>query len=418
MPNKDAAARSSPEPLDIHRIRADFPILETRVRGKPLVYLDSTASAQKPQTVIDALGRFYRTQSSNVHRGLHELSMQATEAYEASRVKVQRFIGAADSREIVYTRGTTESINLVARSLSDQPSRHGSEILITEMEHHSNIVPWQQYCERTASKLRVAPVNDAGELVLDEFEKRLSSRTTLVAVTHVSNALGTHNPVERIVELAHAAGALVLLDGAQGVVHETVDVQALDCDFYAFSGHKLYGPTGIGVLYGKLGLLESLPPFQGGGDMIRSVSFEHTTYNDVPHKFEAGTPDIAGAIGLGAAVDYLQEWGMDRITAHERTLLSYALRTLQDLPRVRLVGTAKHRSGVISFTVEGIHPHDVGTILDREGIAVRAGHHCAQPLMQRMGVPATVRASIGCYTLPEEFDALAAGIGTTIKVFA
>ncbi len=418
MPNKDAAARSSKEPLDIRRLRADFPILETRVHGKPLVYLDSTASAQKPQAVIDAVERFYRTQSSNVHRGLHELSMQATEAYEASRVKVQRFIGAADSREIVYTRGTTESINLVARSLSDQPSRHGSEILITEMEHHSNIVPWQQYCERTSARLLVAPINDAGELVLDEFEKRLSSRTTLVAVTHVSNALGTHNPVERIVESAHAAGALVLVDGAQGVVHEPVDVQALNCDFYAFSGHKLYGPTGIGVLYGKLELLESLPPFQGGGDMIRSVSFERTTYNDVPHKFEAGTPDIAGAIGLGAAVDYLQEWGMDRITAHEQALLSYAVRTLQDLPRVRLVGTAKQRSGVISFNVDGIHPHDVGTILDQEGIAVRAGHHCAQPLMQRMGVPATVRASIGCYTLPEEFDALAAGIGATIKVFA
>ena len=409
---------SFPEPLDLQRIRADFPILERRVHGKPLVYLDSTASAQKPQAVLDALQFFYRTQSSNVHRGLHELSMQATESYEGSRDKIQRFIGAADRREIVFTRGTTESINLVARSLSDQASRHGSEILITEMEHHSNIVPWQQYCERTGARLKVAPVNDAGELLLDEFEKLLSSRTTLVAVTHVSNALGTHNPVERIVELAHDAGALVLVDGAQGVVHEAVDVQALDCDFYAFSGHKLYGPTGIGVLYGKLGLLESLPPFQGGGDMIRSVSFERTTYNDVPHKFEAGTPDIAGAIGLGAAVDYLQQWGMDRITAHEQALLSYAVRTLQDLPRVRLVGTAMQRSGVISFNVDGIHPHDVGTVLDQEGIAVRAGHHCAQPLMQRMGVPATVRASIGCYTLPEEFDALAAGIAATIKVFA
>jgi cysteine desulfurase/selenocysteine lyase len=417
MPSKEIAARSFPEPLDLQRIRADFPILERRVHGKPLVYLDSTASAQKPQAVLDALQFFYRTQSSNVHRGLHELSMQATESYEGSRDKIQRFIGAADRREIVFTRGTTESINLVARSLSDQASRHGSEILITEMEHHSNIVPWQQYCERTGARLKVAPVNDAGELLLDEFEKLLSSRTTLVAVTHVSNALGTHNPVERIVELAHDAGALVLVDGAQGVVHEAVDVQALDCDFYAFSGHKLYGPTGIGVLYGKLELLESLPPFQGGGDMIRSVSFEGTTYNDAPHKFEAGTPDIAGAIGLGAAVDYLQQWGMERIAAEEQALLKYALRTLQDLPRVRLVGTAKQRSGVISFNVDGIHPHDVGTILDQEGIAIRAGHHCAQPLMQRMGVAATVRASVGCYTLPEEFDALAAGIGATIKVF-
>ncbi len=417
MPHENAAARSAPGPLDIRRIRADFPILERRVHGKPLVYLDTTASAQKPQAVIDALDRFYLTQNSNVHRGLHELSMQATEAYEASRVKIQRFIGAADSREIIYTRGTTESINLVARSLGDLASRHGSEILVTEMEHHSNIVPWQQYCERTGARLRVAPINDAGELRLDEFEKRLSSRTTLVAVTHVSNALGTHNPIERIVELAHDAGALVLVDGAQGVVHETLDVQALGCDFYAFSGHKLYGPTGIGVLYGKRDLLESLPPFQGGGDMIRSVSFDGTTYNDLPHKFEAGTPNIAGAIGLGAAVDYLQEWGMERIAASEQALLSYAVRTLQDLPRVRLVGTARQRSGVISFNVDGIHPHDVGTILDQEGIAVRAGHHCAQPLMQRLGITATVRASVGCYTLPEEFDALAAGIEATIKVF-
>jgi cysteine desulfurase/selenocysteine lyase len=415
--DNNVTTRRRTEPLDVRRLRADFPILQQRVHGKPLVYLDTTASAQKPRSVVDALDRFYLTQSSNVHRGLHELSMQATEAYEGSRSKVQRFIGAADSREIVYTRGTTESINLVARSLGDQRSRHGDEILISEMEHHSNIVPWQQYCERTGAKLRVAPINDAGELRLDEFEKLLSSRTTLVAVTHVSNALGTRNPVERIVEMAHDAGALVLLDGAQGVVHEAIDVRALDCDFYAFSGHKLYGPTGIGVLYGKLALLESLPPFQGGGDMIRSVSFEGTTYNDVPHKFEAGTPNIAGAIGLGAAVDYLLSWGMASIAASEQSLLSHALKTLEQLPRVRLVGTAKERGGVISFNVEGIHPHDVGTILDREGIAVRAGHHCAQPLMQRMGVPATVRASVGCYTLPEEFDALAEGIRATIKVF-
>jgi cysteine desulfurase/selenocysteine lyase len=407
----------SHEPLDIRRLREDFPILSRRVHGKPLVYLDSSATAQKPRTVVEALERFYLMESSNVHRGVHELSVRATEAYERSRSKIQEFIGAADAREIVFTRGTTESINLVARSLGDRGIHRGDEILITEMEHHSNIVPWQMLCERTGAVLRVAPVNDSGELRMDAFEELLSPATRLVAVTHVSNALGTCNPVERIVELTHDAGALVLIDGAQGIVHERFDVRRLGCDFYAFSGHKLYGPTGIGVLYGKLDVLESLPPFLGGGDMIRSVTFERTTYDDVPHKFEAGTPDIGGAIGLGAAIDYLERVGMDRVTASEQTVLTYGVQLLEQMPRVQLVGLAGRRSGVVSFNVEGVHPHDVGTILDQEGIAVRAGHHCAQPLMRRMGVTATVRASIGCYTIAEEFDALAAGIRRVIEVF-
>jgi cysteine desulfurase/selenocysteine lyase len=408
----------SHEPLEVRTLREDFPILQRRVHGKPLVYLDSSATAQKPRAVIEALERFYMAECSNIHRGVHELSVRATEEYERARVRIQQFIGAADAREIVFTRGTTESINLVARSLGDQRIGRGDEILITEMEHHSNIVPWQLLCQRSGAVLRVAPVNDSGELLMDEFERLLSSATKLVAVTHVSNALGTCNPVERVVELGHAVGALVLIDGAQGVVHERFDVERLGCDFYAFSGHKLYGPTGIGVLYGKLDVLESMPPFLGGGDMIRTVTFEHTTYDDVPHKFEAGTPDIGGAIGLGAAVEYLSRVGMDRITASEQTVLSYGVDMLEQLPRVQLVGKAGRRSGVVSFVVDGVHPHDVGTILDQEGIAVRAGHHCAQPLMERMGVSATVRASIGCYTIIEEFDALAAGIHKVIEVFA
>ena len=405
------------EPLDVRRLRRDFPILEQRVYDKPLVYLDSTASAQKPRAVLEALERFYLTESSNVHRGLHALSMRATEDYESARDKIQRFVGAADRREIVFTRGTTESINLVARSLGDRGLAPGSEVLISEMEHHSNIVPWQLLCERTGAVLRVAPIDDHGELRMDEFERCLSRATRIVAVTHVSNALGTRNPVERIVELAHDAGALVLIDGAQGVVHEPLDLARLGCDFYAFSGHKLYGPTGIGVLYGRLEQLDALPPFQGGGDMIRTVTFEKTTYNDVPYKFEAGTPDIAGAIGLGAAADYLSAVGMERIAASEQALLAHAVPLLAALPRVRVVGAPARRGGVISLDVAGVHPHDVGTILDREGIAVRAGHHCAQPLMRRLGLAATVRASIGCYTLFEEFEALAAGIGKALEVF-
>ena len=414
---RDPQAAEAAGALDVYRLRRDFPILETRINGKPLVYLDTTASAQKPRSVVEAVDRFYRTRCSNVHRGLHQLSMHATADYEGAREKVQRFIGARHSSEIVFTRGTTESINLVAHSFGAARVGPDDEVLITEMEHHSNIVPWQLLCERGGAKLRVAPINDAGELILEELEQLLGPRTRLVALTHVSNALGTRNPVERIVELAHANGTPVLIDGAQGVVHEPLDVAALDCDFYAFSGHKLYGPTGIGVLYGKRELLEEMPPFLGGGDMIRAVAFERTTYKDPPHKFEAGTPDIAGAIGLGAAVDYLQAIGMQRIAASEQEILAYATSVLGGLPRLRLLGTARERGGVMSFDLEGIHPHDVGTVLDHEGIAVRAGHHCTQPLMQRLGVPATVRASFGCYTVREEIDALAAGLDKVVELF-
>jgi len=408
---------SSAAALDAHELRPDFPLLATRLHGKPLVYLDSTASAQKPRAVLAALERFYLTECSNVHRGLHELSQRATADYEQARGKVAHFIGAADPREVLFTRGTTESINLVARSLGDRGVAPGDEIVLTEMEHHSNIVPWQMLCERTGARLRVVPIDDAGDLRLDEFERLLGPRTRLVALTHVSNALGTRNPVEQVVRLAHAAGSLVLLDGAQGVVHEPVDVQQLGCDFYAFSGHKLYGPTGIGVLWGRSEVLEALPPFLGGGDMIRTVSFEGTTYSDLPHKFEAGTPDIAGAIGLGAAVDYLAAVGLERIAAAEQRILARAEAGLSELPGVRLLCRARRRSAMVSFVVDGVHPHDVGTVLDSEAIAVRAGHHCAMPLMRRLGVPATVRASFGCYTVAEEIDALVAGVRRAQEVF-
>jgi cysteine desulfurase/selenocysteine lyase len=404
--------------LDPAQVRKDFPILDTKVHGKPLVYLDTTASAQKPRQVLETLDHFYRAQNSNVHRGLHELSMQATRAYEGARAKIQRFIGAADSCEVIFTRGTTESINLVARSLGDRGIERGDEILISEMEHHSNIVPWQLLCERVGAVLKVAPVDDDGELMTDRFEALLGPRTKLVAVTHVSNAIGTRNPIETIVAKAHAAGAQVLIDGAQGVVHEPLDVGALDCDFYAFSGHKMYGPTGIGVLYGKRERLDAMPPFQGGGDMIHSVTFAKTTYNELPHKFEAGTPDIAGAIGLGAAIDYLSALGMDRIAEAEQRVLRHGMARLEAIDKVRIVGRPRHRGGLISFVVEGVHPHDIGTILDQEGVAVRAGHHCAQPLMERFGVPATVRASVGCYTLESDFDALADGVERAIEVFS
>lgn len=412
-----ASKRMPGAALDPAVIRGDFPILATKVHGKPLVYLDNTASSQKPHVVLNALDRFYRTQNSNVHRGLHELSMQATRAYEAARVKIQRFIGAAESREIIFTRGTTESINLVARSLGDRGIESGDEILISEMEHHSNIVPWQLLCERTGAVLTVAPIDDDGELQLDRFRELLGSRTRLVALTHVSNAIGTRNPIEQIIEWSHGVGAHVLIDGAQGVVHEPLDVTGLDCDYYAFSGHKIYGPTGIGVLYGKHALLERMAPFQGGGDMIHSVTFAKTTYNELPHKFEAGTPDIAGAIGLGAAVDYLRAIGMQRIAEAEQRVLRHGVARLNAIAGVRIVGRPRRRGGLISFVVEGVHPHDVGTILDQEGIAVRAGHHCAQPLMERMAVPATVRASVGCYTTEADFDALAAGVERAIEVF-
>jgi len=403
--------------LDPLTLRKDFPILTRRIDGKPLVYLDNTATAQKPVAVIEALQRHYLTECSNVHRGVHRLSAEATTAYEGARDKIREFIGAADRREIIFTRGTTESINLVASAFGDERLTAGDEVLITEMEHHSNIVPWQLLCERVGAKLRVIPIDDDGQLRMQEFENLLGPRTRIVSVVHVSNVMGTRNPVERITEMAHAADAIVVLDGAQGVVHEPVDMQALGCDFYAFSGHKLYGPTGIGVLYGRTEVLESMRPYQGGGDMIRTVSFEKTTYNDLPFRFEAGTPNIAGVIGLGAAVDYLTRIGMERIATHERELTSYALGELTKLPQVELTGNAKERSGVISFNLTGIHPHDVGTVLDHEGVAVRAGHHCAQPLMERFGVPATVRASLACYSIREEIDALVAGLRKTLEVF-
>jgi cysteine desulfurase/selenocysteine lyase len=402
---------------DVEKVRRDFPALQQQVYGHPLVYLDNAASAQKPAQVIDTIQRYYTDDYANVHRGLHYLSERASDAFEAARGKVRRFINAGEEREIVFVRGTTEAINLVAASFGQAHLKAGDEILITALEHHSNIVPWQLLGQRLGTVLKVAPVNEAGELEIEEFERLLSPRTRLVAVTHVSNALGTINPIERIIELAHARGARVLIDGAQAVPHAAVDVQALDCDFYAFSGHKLYGPTGIGVLYGKAELLESMPPYQGGGEMIREVSFECSTYAELPHKFEAGTPHIVGAIGLGAAVDYLNAIGLDAVARHEEDLLEYATARLQDIRGLRLVGTAAHKAGIASFLLDGIHTHDVGTILDRHGVAVRAGHHCAMPLMTRFGLNGTTRASFALYNTRAEIDALVAAIRQAQELF-
>lgn len=413
------AVRRSPyvASYDVDRIRKDFPILARDVRGRRLVYLDNAATTQKPQAVIDRLVRYYSEENSNVHRGVHSLSEIATAAYEESRTTVKRFINARDEKEIIFTRGTTEGINLVASSWGRRNVGAGDEVLITAIEHHSNIVPWQMLCEEKGAKLRIAPVNDAGEVIVEEFAKLLTNRTKIVAFGHASNALGTINPVSQMTELAHAAGAVVLIDGAQGVPHIGVDVRDLDCDFYAFSGHKVYAPTGIGVLYGKEALLDAMPPYQGGGDMILSVSFEKTTYNALPYKFEAGTPNIAGVIGLGAALDYVANIGLENIAAHEHDLLEYATTRLRDIKGLRLIGTAAEKASVISFTLEGVHPHDIGTILDQEGIAVRTGHHCAQPLMMRFNVPATGRASFGMYNTREEADALVAGLHKVIEVF-
>jgi cysteine desulfurase/selenocysteine lyase len=402
---------------DVERIRGDFPALQQRVHGHPLVYLDNAASAQKPAQVIDTIRRHYTEGYANVHRGLHYLSECASDAFEAARGKVRAFINAREDREIVFVRGTTEAINLVANSFGQAYLRAGDEILITEMEHHSNIVPWQLLGERLGTVLKVAPLNDAGELRLDEFERLLGPRTRLVAVTHVSNALGSINPVGRIIELAHARGARVLVDGAQAIPHARVDVQALDCDFYAFSGHKLYGPTGIGVLYGKAALLESMPPYQGGGEMIREVSFARTTYAELPHKFEAGTPHIVGAIGLGAAIDYLRSIGLEAVARHEDELLAYATARLRDISGLRLVGTAADKAGIASFVLDGVHTHDVGTILDRYGVAVRAGHHCAMPLMTRFGLSGTTRASFALYNTRAEVDALVEAIKQVQELF-
>jgi len=410
------AHRSSSD-YDVAKIRADFPILSRTVRGKRLVYLDNAATTQKPRQVIDRLIRYYSEENSNVHRGVHYLSELATLEYENARGTVQRFLNARSEKEIVFTRGTTESINLVAQSWGRANLREGDEILISAIEHHSNIVPWQMLGAEKGASVRVIPVSDAGELDVEAYERMLNPRVKLVAVGHASNALGTINPVRRMAAAAHANGSLILVDGAQGVPHLPVDVQSLGVDFYAFSGHKVYGPTGIGVLWGRESLLDAMPPWQGGGDMILSVSFEKTTYNALPYKFEAGTPNIAGVVGLAAALDYVAGIGLEAIGAYERELHDYASRRLLEIDGLRLIGTAREKAAVISFVLEAVHPHDIGTILDGEGIAVRTGHHCAQPLMMRFNVPATGRASFGLYNTREEADALAAGLHKVIEVF-
>lgn len=403
--------------LDIARIREDFPILHQQVYDKPLVYLDNAASVHKPKQVIKAIIGCYSQYYGNVHRGLHYLSERSTAAYEGARNKVQDFLNAASSREIIFTRGTTESINLVASSFGPLRVGPGDEVLITAMEHHSNIVPWQMLCARQGATLRVAPMNQAGELIVEEYERLLNERTKLVAIIHLSNALGTLNPADTMIELAHARGIPVLLDAAQSVPHLGVDVQALNCDFLAFSGHKIYGPSGVGVLYGKAEHLEAMPPYQGGGDMIRSVTFEKTEYAGLPNKFEAGTPNIAGVIGLGAALDWVNGVGLDAIAAHEQELLAYATAQLEEIPGLRLIGTARSKAAVASFVLEGVHPHDIGTLLDRDGIAIRAGHHCAQPVMQFYGIPATARASFAVYNTQAEVDALIAALCNVKEMF-
>lgn len=403
--------------LDVARVRKDFPILERGVRGRRLAFLDSAASAQKPRQVIETLSRFYGQDYANIHRGVYELSERATHGFEEARAKVARLLGASSPREIVFTRNATEAINLVASSWGRHHLGEGDEVLVTHMEHHANIVPWQLLCEERGAKLRVAPIDDAGELLLDELEKLIGPRTRLVSVTHVSNALGTVNPVAELVRMAHDRGVPVLLDGAQAVPRMPVDVGALDCEFYVFSGHKTYGPSGIGVLYARAELLEAMPPYQGGGEMITSVTFEKSTWNEIPHKFEAGTPAIAEAVGLGAAVDYLNDLGLERIARHEAEILAYGTERLAEIPGLRLIGTAREKTGVLSFVLEDVHPHDLATILDQHGVAVRAGHHCAQPVMERFGVPATTRASLGVYSDREDVDQLVAGLHEAIQVF-
>jgi cysteine desulfurase/selenocysteine lyase len=408
---------AQPSGFDLERVRAQFPILRAQVNGKPLAYLDNGASSQMPQPVIDRLIRYRTTEHANIHRGVHYLSETATAAYEGARRKVQKFVNAKEEREIIYTRGTTDAVNLVMHGYGRAFIGEGDEIIVSQLEHHSNIVPWQMLRDEKGCRVRVIPCNDAGELQLDEYERLFNDRTKLVAVTHVSNALGTVNPVKQMIQTAHRHGVPVLLDGAQAVPHLKVDVRELDCDFYCFSGHKMFGPTGIGILYGKAALLERMQPYQGGGDMILSVSFEKTTYNVIPHKFEAGTPPIAAGIGLGAAVDYLEDIGMDNIAAWEHELLRYATAQLGQLEGVRIVGTAAEKAAVLSFTVVGVHPHDVGTILNEEGVAVRTGHHCAQPVMQRFCIPATVRASFAFYNTFAEIDQLVAGLRRVQKMF-
>jgi cysteine desulfurase/selenocysteine lyase len=412
-----ALPKQSAPAFDVERVRADFPILSEKVHGKPLVFLDSGASAQKPRQVIEAMTRMYEHTYANVHRGIYQLSQLATDEYEKAREKVAHFVGVKDTREIVFTRNATEAVNLVAHSWGWKNLKAGDEVLITHLEHHANIVPWQILGERYGVKLKVAPISDSGELVWDEFVKLIGPQTKLVAVAHVSNTLGTILPVADMIRVAHEKGAKVLIDGSQAVQHMQVDVKALDADFYAFTGHKLYGPTGIGVLYTKAEILEGMPPWQGGGDMILSVSFEKTEYNDIPYRFEAGTPAFVEAVGLGAAIDYVNSVGLEAIAAHEADLTAYATEKLSAINSLRLIGTAAHKAGVMSFVLEGIHPHDIGTILDREGIAVRVGQHCAHPLMERMGVQATVRASFGMYNTRAEIDALCAGLKRVREIF-
>ena len=412
------ANRESRIEFDVARYRADFPILRTMARGKPLVFVDNAATSQKPQTVIDATSRYYAEQNANIHRGVYELSENATAMYEGVREKAAQWLGVKDAREIIFVRGTTEGINLVASTWGRKNLAAGDEVLVTAMEHHSNIVPWQMICEERGAKVRVIPMNRAGELLLDEAATRITGRTKLVAAAHVSNSLGTINPVKELVALAHAKGVPVLLDGAQAAPHGPVDVADIGCDFYTVSGHKTFGPTGIGILWGKASLLEALPPYQGGGDMIRTVTFEKTTYAGIPAKFEAGTPNIAGVAGLGAAIDYMRALPWDQVAAHEHDLLTYASEQLGDIPGLTLIGTAKHKASVVSFVLEGVHPHDVGTIVDQEGVAVRTGHHCTQPVMDFMGVPATTRASFAFYNNRADVDALAAAVRKVQLVFA
>ncbi len=417
MSSVQQPAKATPNAFDAERLRRDFPILHQAVHDRPLVYLDNAATSQKPRQVMEALDHYYRFDNANIHRGVHTLSERATAAYEEARDKVQRFLNAADRREIVFVRGATEAINLVAQSYARPRLQPGDEILITEMEHHSNIVPWQLVCEQTGAVLKVVPIDETGELKLDEFHRLLNARTKLLAVVHVSNALGTINPVKEMVDVAHAQGVPVLLDGAQAVPHVAVDVQALDCEFYVFSGHKLYAPTGTGALYGKAALLEAMPPYQGGGDMIRSVSFTKTEYNALPYKFEAGTPHIAGGIGLGAAIDYLTDIGLDAVAAWEDEMLRYATARVHEIPGLRIIGTATHKAGILSFVMDCVHPHDIGTILDHEGVAIRTGHHCAMPVMEHYKVPATARASLALYNTRGDVDRLIAAILKVKEVF-
>ena len=403
--------------FDVEKVREDFPVLKQTIHAKPLVYLDSAATAQKPFVVIDAIRKFHEVDCANIHRGVHELSQRSTAAYEETRGKAKRFLNARSRSEVIFVRGTTEGINLVASTWGRQNVSKGDEIIISALEHHSNIVPWQMLCEEKDATLRVIPMNDRGELILEEYEKLLGPRTRLVAVGHVSNALGTINPVRAIIDMAHRVGALALIDGAQAAPHMKIDVGLLDADFYTFSGHKVFGPTGIGVLYGKAKLLDAMPPYQGGGDMIRTVTFEKTTYNEVPYKFEAGTPNIAGGIGMGAALDYVTNLGLDRIAAYEHELLVYGTQLLSRIPGLRMIGTAREKAAVLSFVIDGIHPHDIGTVLDRMGIAVRTGHHCAQPVMDWFRIPATTRASLAFYNTTSELDALADGLRKVKEVF-